>query len=139
MKSTIITILSLLQAALPIDAFVAPTPTSTTTMRRPTNGELSMSRSKIDPVTYLRTEWVAAALCTNQTPRTADRVLQLGCEDGRVINFVPRTVREIITSSAEKEGGLTVSCERQLKQMVSAKKNDMVVWRVPTMNDVHAV
>lgn len=48
-------------------------------------------------------------------------VLQLGCEDGRVINFVPRTVREIITSSAEKEGGLTVSCERQLKQMVERR------------------
>eukprot|EP00970_Alexandrium_tamarense_P014660 scaffold4240_cov212-Alexandrium_tamarense.AAC.4 len=76
----------------------------------------------LDPVTYLRTEWVSAALCTNQTPRSADVVLQLGCEDGRVVNFVPRTVREIITSSAESKdspegGGLTVACERQLKQM----------------------
>ena len=67
---------------------------------------------------------VSAALCTNQTPVSADKVLQLGIEDGRVVNFVPRTVREIITSSAESKdgpegGGLTVSCERQLKQMVS--------------------
>ncbi|EJK59592.1 hypothetical protein THAOC_20159 [Thalassiosira oceanica] len=73
----------------------------------------------MDPVTYLRTEWVSASLCTNQTPRSADRVLQLGSDDGRIVNFVPRTVREIITSSAEPEnGGLTVACERQLKQMV---------------------
>ena len=48
---------------------------------------------KLDPVTYLRTEWVSAALCTNQTPKEADKVLQLGIEDGRIVNFVPRTVR----------------------------------------------
>ena len=79
--------------------------------------------SSLDPVTYLRTEWVSAALVANQTPRVADRVLQLGVSDGRIVNFVPRTVREIITSSAESKdgpegGGLTVSAERQLKQMV---------------------
>jgi len=82
--------------------------------------------TKLDPVTYLRTEWVSAALCTNQTPVSADKVLQLGIEDGRVVNFVPRTVREIITSSAESKdgpegGGLTVSCERQLKQMAERR------------------
>ena len=126
--------------------------------------------SSLDPVTYLRTEWVSAALVANQTPRVADKVLQLGVGDGRIVNFVPRTVRyvncqiifmswftwslqcvycapfhhlfifrrscvlsfstflyphrEIITSSAESKdgpegGGLTVSAERQLKQMVS--------------------
>ncbi len=79
--------------------------------------------SSLDPVTYLRTEWVSAALVANQTPRVADRVLQLGVSDGRIVNFVPRTVREIITSSAERKdgpeaGGLTISAERQLKQMV---------------------
>lgn len=124
----IINILSLLQAATTIKAFVAPTghshhhsitPTYTTTNTH-THTKLSMART-IDPVTYLRTEWVAAALCTNQTPRSADVVLQLGSEDGRVVQFVPRTVREIITSSAEKEGGLTVSCERQLKQMAERR------------------
>ena len=83
----------------------------------------------LDPVTYLRTEWVSAALCTNQTPRSADVCLQLGTADGRAVNFVPRTIREIITSSAERQpvggqvdgvesGGLTVSCQRQLRQMV---------------------
>ena len=49
----------------------------------------------LDPVTYLRTEWVSAALCTNQTPRSADKVLEIGCEDGRIVNFVPRTVRYV--------------------------------------------
>jgi hypothetical protein len=36
----------------------------------------------LDMVTYMRTEWISAALCTNQTPRSADVVLQLGSEDG---------------------------------------------------------
>lgn len=51
--------------------------------------------SSLDPVTYLRTEWVSAALVANQTPRVADRVLQLGVGDGRIVNFVPRTVRYV--------------------------------------------
>jgi len=119
----ITSILGLLQAIATTHAFVTPTSsscssTATTITTRSPSLPLFMA---LDPVTYLRTEWVAAALCTNQTPRSADVVLQLGCEDGRVINFVPRTVREIITSSAEKEGGLTVSCERQLKQMVERR------------------
>ena len=53
----------------------------------------SLRATQLDPVTYLRTEWVSASLCTNQTPASADKVLQLGIEDGRIVNFVPRTVR----------------------------------------------
>jgi ubiquinone/menaquinone biosynthesis C-methylase UbiE len=70
----------------------------------------------LDVVTGLRTEWISASICTNQIPSTAESVLQLGTDDGRVVNFVPRTVEEIITSSAEADGELTVSCKRQLKQ-----------------------
>ncbi len=70
----------------------------------------------LDVVTSLRTEWVSAALCTNQTPRAADTCLQLGVQDGRIVTFVPRTIREIITSSLEKDGQLTVSQKRQLQQ-----------------------
>lgn len=70
----------------------------------------------MDIVTYLRTEWVSAALCTNQTPRAADVCLQLGTEDGRAVTFIPRTIRELVTSSAEKDGKLTLSARRQLKQ-----------------------
>lgn len=46
-------------------------------------------RMGLDLVTYLRTEWISAALCTNQTPRSADVCLQLGTEDGRAgkLNF----------------------------------------------------
>lgn len=40
-------------------------------------------RMGLDLVTYLRTEWISAALCTNQTPRSADVCLQIGTEDGR--------------------------------------------------------
>jgi hypothetical protein len=70
----------------------------------------------LDMITYLRTEWISAALCTNQTPRSADVCLQLGIEDGRAITFIPRTIRELITSSAEADGKLTISARRQLKQ-----------------------
>jgi SAM-dependent methyltransferase len=76
----------------------------------------SLQMVDLDPVTYLRTEWISAALCTNQTPRSADVVLQLGCEDGRAVSFIPRTVRTLITSSLEADGKLTVSTRRQLKQ-----------------------
>jgi ubiquinone/menaquinone biosynthesis C-methylase UbiE len=70
----------------------------------------------LDVVTQLRTEWISASICTNQIPSTAESVLQLGTDDGRVVNFVPRSVEEIITSSAEADGELTISCRRQLKQ-----------------------
>ena len=120
-------------------AFVSPPPFSaaaTTTRRTATNSDdspaSSSSSSFVDPLTFLRTEWVSASLVSNQTPKEADRILQLGTEDGRLVNFVPRTVREIITSSAEKKdgpegGGLTVSCERQLRQMAERRRSGATV------------
>lgn len=115
--------LLLLLLSSAVGAFVAPT----TRVVAPPSTSLGMAG--LDPVTFLRTEWVSAALCTNQTPRSADKVVQLGCEDGRIVNFVPRTVREIITSSAEPNGeGLTVSCERQLKQMAERRKSAAVTY-----------
>ena len=80
----------------------------------------------LDLVTYLRLEWISAAICTNQTPRSADVCLQLGTEDGRAVNFIPRTIREFITSSAEKDGTLTVSARRQLKQQVQRRQAAVV-------------
>jgi len=70
----------------------------------------------LDFVTYLRTEWVSAALVTNQTPRSADVCLQLGSQDGRAVTFVPRTIRELITSTVEPDGVLPIATRRQLKQ-----------------------
>lgn len=70
----------------------------------------------LDMVTYMRVEWIAAALCTNQTPRSADVCLQLGCEDGRAVSFVPRTIERLITSTVEPDGMLPINIERQLKQ-----------------------
>jgi hypothetical protein len=78
--------------------------------RQTTRTSLKMG---LDLVTYIRTEWISAALCTNQTPRSADVCLQLGVEDGRAITFIPRTIRELITSSAEPDGKLTISARRQ--------------------------
>ena len=82
----------------------------------------------LDLVTYLRLEWISAALCTNQTPRTADVCLQLGTEDGRAITFVPRTIRELITSSAERDGKLTVTARRQLKQQADRRQAAFVKY-----------
>lgn len=82
----------------------------------------------LDLVTYLRTEWISAALCTNQTPRSADVLLQLGVEDGRAVTFIPRTVREFITSSAEADGKLTVAARRQLKQQQERRKAATVTY-----------
>lgn len=128
-------------------AFAPPPPASvatTATRRTATNpadagsaSSSSSSSSYVDPLTYLRTEWVSASLVSNQIPKEADKVLQLGTEDGRLVNFVPRTVREIITSSAEPKddgivgggggGGLTVSCERQLRQMSERRRSGATV------------
>ena len=83
-----------------------------------TNVALNMG---MDMITYLRTEWVSAALCTNQCPRAADVCLQLGCQDGRSVTFIPRTIRELITSTVEKDGILPISVRRQLKQQVDRR------------------
>ena len=72
------------------DAFAPPASYSSRAVARS-----SSLRMALDPVTYLRTEWVSAALVTNQTPRSADKILELGCEDGRIVNFVPRTIRSV--------------------------------------------
>jgi len=69
-----------------------------------------------DLVTYLRTEWISAALCSNQITRESRVCLQLGSEDGRAVTFIPRSVKKILTSSAEADGKLTVSARRQLLQ-----------------------
>ncbi|KAL7535592.1 hypothetical protein ACHAXR_006593, partial [Thalassiosira sp. AJA248-18] len=71
----------------------------------------------------------------------ADKVLQLGSDDGRIVNFVPRTVREIITSSAEAKdslegGGLTVGCERQLKQMAERRKSAAITYSNQPADDL---
>ena len=94
----------------------APHSTSTSSPRT----ELAMAN--LDFVTYMRTEWVSAALCTNQTPRAADVCLQLGVNDGRAVTFIPRTIRELITSSAEADGKLPVAASRQLKQQQERRK-----------------
>jgi len=85
-------------------------------------------RMSLDLVTYLRTEWVSAALCTNQTPRSADVVLQLGCEDGRAVTFIPRTVRELITSSNEPDGQVKVGVKRQLKQQQQRRQAATITY-----------
>jgi len=82
----------------------------------------------LDLVTYLRTEWVSAALCTNQMPRDADVCLQIGVEDGRAVTFVPKTIRELVTSSAEPDGQLTLSARRQLKLQEQRRKSAIVSY-----------
>mmetsp|Transcript_1661 Transcript_1661/g.4575 ORF Transcript_1661/g.4575 Transcript_1661/m.4575 type:complete len:333 (-) Transcript_1661:1451-2449(-) len=82
----------------------------------------------LDMVTYLRTEWVSAALCTNQTPRSADVCLELGCDDGRGVTFVPRTIREYWTSTIEADGVLPLKIRRQLKTSQERRKAAEVMY-----------
>jgi SAM-dependent methyltransferase len=70
----------------------------------------------LDMVTYMRVEWISAAIVTNQTPETATVCLQLGCEDGRAVTFIPKTIEELITSTVEPDGVLPVTVRRQLAQ-----------------------
>ena len=77
----------------------------------------------MDPITYLRTEWISAALCTNQTPRAANVCLQLGTQDGRAVTFVPRTIREFITSSPTASGVVELGAQRQLKQSAERRQS----------------
>lgn len=101
---------------------------------RPTKGFKALPasttslRMALDPVTYLRTEWIAAALVANQTPVAADVCLQLGTQDGRAVSFIPRTVREFITSSAEADGILSVRVRRQLKESEIRRKSAEVMY-----------
>ncbi len=99
-------------------------PQSISGMVQPSSTQLPMA---LDLVTGLRTEWISASICTNQIPRNATSVLQLGTEDGRAVNFVPRTVEEIITSSAEADGELSISSKRQLKQQKERRGTGAVV------------
>jgi ubiquinone/menaquinone biosynthesis C-methylase UbiE len=80
----------------------------------------------LDMVTYLRVEWIAAALCTNQTPRDSDVCLQLGCEDGRAVTWIPRTVEKLITSTVELDGVLPVTVQRQLSQQEKVRNAALV-------------
>lgn len=79
---------------------------------------------------------MSAALCTNQTPRSADVVLQLGCEDGRAVTFIPRTVRELITSSNEADGQVKVGVKRQLKQQQERRKAATVTYADQRADDL---
>mmetsp|Transcript_23784 Transcript_23784/g.31586 ORF Transcript_23784/g.31586 Transcript_23784/m.31586 type:complete len:318 (-) Transcript_23784:382-1335(-) len=104
--------------------------------RRSSITELYMG---LDAVTYLRTEWVSAALCTNQTPRSADVCLQLGTEDGRAVTFIPKTIRELITSSAEADGKLTVTARRQLKQQADRRNAAIITYADQRCDDLTEV
>ena len=67
----------------PATTRIAGRPKASSPDRQTTTG----LRMGLDLVTYLRTEWISAALCTNQCPRSADVCLQLGTDDGRAGTF----------------------------------------------------
>lgn len=75
----------------------------------------------LDPVTFLRTEFVSAALFTNQIPRSADSCLQLGVYDGRAVTFIPRTIRQFHTSSVELDGTVSIGIQRALQQALQSR------------------
>jgi SAM-dependent methyltransferase len=100
--------------------------------RRPTTA-LSMG---LDMVTYMRVEWISAALCTNQTPVSADVCLQLGCEDGRGVTFVPRTIQELITSTVEPDGIMPLAITRQLKLQQKSRSAGVVTFKDQRADDL---
>lgn len=102
-------------------------PVRTLMKQHQSNTELNMA---LDLVTSLRTEWVSAAICTNQIPREASSVLQLGTDDARAVTFVPRSVDELITSSPESNGEISISCQRQLKQQRERRGTGAVIQYV---------
>lgn len=88
----------------------------------PGGGRLSSSLSMgLDPVTFLRTEFVSAALFTNQIPRSADTCLQLGVYDGRAVTFIPKTIRQFHTSSVELDGVVSIGIQRALQQALQSR------------------
>jgi ubiquinone/menaquinone biosynthesis C-methylase UbiE len=100
-------------------------------VREASQSRLSTSlQMGLDMVTYMRVEWIAAALVTNQTPNTADVCLQIGCEDGRGITFVPRTIEKLITSTVEPDGMLPLSVRRQLLQQEKTRNPDSRVVKL---------
>ncbi|KAG7346429.1 methyltransferase domain containing protein [Nitzschia inconspicua] len=101
-------------------------PTRTFISKSMTPSSSTVLHMGLDMVTYLRCEWVSAALCTNQTPRSADVCLQLGTEDGRPVTFIPRTIETFITSTVEADGILPISVERQVKQQEKSRGAAMV-------------
>lgn len=107
-------------------AKVGPIPSM---VQKPSSAPSSSSqlRMGLDLVTYLRTEWISASICTNQIPRDSKTVLQIGTEDGRAVNFVPRSVEELITSSADADGKLSVGSRRQLKQQRDRRGTGVIV------------
>jgi len=124
LSSSIVTMIALVgsTSAFTIGSQSASAGRATTSTPTPT--QLPMA---LDLVTGLRTEWISASICTNQIPSDALSVLQLGTEDGRVVNFVPKSIEEILTSSAEADGELSMSCKRQLKQQRELRGTGAVV------------
>jgi SAM-dependent methyltransferase len=132
---------SILNSGSPVASF-APPQLQRTLWRR-ADHETSIATTKLfmglDMVTYLRTEWISAALCTNQTPRTAEVCLQLGVEDGRAVTFIPRTVRELITSTVEADGVLPTSTRRQLKQQQERRNAARITYVDQRADDLKEV
>jgi SAM-dependent methyltransferase len=134
MKLSTATSLVLLLAEKSFSNAFITTPSNLNKMQTSPFGLSRDSRSKsvelkmgLDLVTSLRTEWISAAICTNQIPVEAESVLQLGTEDARAVTFVPRSVDELITSSPELNGELSVSCKRQLKQQRERRGTGAVI------------
>jgi len=96
-------------------SFTLTPPTTTKSISKTKTTSTTSLSMVLDPITTLRTEWVAAALCTNQIPRDSKSVLQLGSIDGRAVNFIPRTVEELYTSTLETDGEIPIGVQRQLK------------------------
>jgi SAM-dependent methyltransferase len=60
----------------------------------------------------------------------------LGCEDGRAVTFIPRTIRELITSSLEPDGVVKVGVKRQLKQQQQRRNAATITYADQRADDL---
>jgi SAM-dependent methyltransferase len=133
MRSPFAVLLSLAIVSYVCEAFV---PQKSFGLKWTSTSSSRLRMAGLDLVTYLRTEWISAALFTNQTPRSADVALQLGSEDGRIVTFLPKTIREIITSTSEPDCKLSVSARRQLKTQQERRGTAKITYADQASDDL---
>mmetsp|Transcript_16064 Transcript_16064/g.36131 ORF Transcript_16064/g.36131 Transcript_16064/m.36131 type:complete len:369 (-) Transcript_16064:129-1235(-) len=83
--------------------------------------EEKKKEKKVDLATSLRTDFISAALLSNQTPRSSKVCLQIGSEDGRVVIYMPKTIEKIISSSLVPDGALPFGIQRMMKQQLTSR------------------
>ena len=75
-------------------------------------------QASTDPVSYWRVEYVSSAMLSNQIPRSASTVLQLGTVDPKAVYYLNKDVNKLLChpSYSAVQGGVSPRANRQLTQ-----------------------